>query len=466
MKTIKYLSVIFVLAALYACGDDNMNQPRGSSVIPEQVTVREVVNISGASIIYYDRPADENLLYVKAVYTTDDGVEMDATASFYTDSIVVRGFRDACSVDVLLYSVNAMEGMSKPVKVPVNPETPPYLEAFEKLEINPTFRGVVAATENVTNAKLSIVIEKLNPVTNKFEEIGLKFSDVKKLSFAVKGQVPDVAQTYRAKIRDQFGHWSETKEATIVPWFEKLLDRSKFQEVRRCYIASTSTDPPGNRPWPFDENDPNFNLPSNFWGHFMHWWSGSNVRFDWLWDGEKGNNTSKCYHTKGYAPLPQHFTMDLGKEYSLSRIVIWGRFADATMPEGSTLNPGTGYDDQHVFRNGFPKRIKLYGGTYTGPNYAELKDDINNPEYWTDLGEYVLLRADGSTTIIPGNTNTSFATSNGWTAEDRALIQQGHEFDLPVGMPKYRYFRFQTWECYNPAVTSVMLGEIALYGND
>ena len=124
MKPIK-IAFFIALMLLYACGVDQLNNPIGSTEVPKQVTVKEVVNISGASIIYYDRPNDANLQYVKAVWTTDDGIEYNQTASFYTDSVVVDGFGSEGSFKVKLYSVSHGQTFSAPVEVTVNPLRPP-----------------------------------------------------------------------------------------------------------------------------------------------------------------------------------------------------------------------------------------------------------------------------------------------------------------------------------------------------
>ena len=154
MKPFK-IAFFAVLLALYACGDDQVNYPTGSTEVPLQVKVTEVKNFSGASIIYYDRPNDKNLQYVKAVWTTDDGIEYNQTASFYTDSILVDGFGNEGSYKVKLYSVSHGQTYSAPVEVTVNPTRPPYLVAYDNLRIMPTFMGIRVTAENATGAKLA-----------------------------------------------------------------------------------------------------------------------------------------------------------------------------------------------------------------------------------------------------------------------------------------------------------------------
>jgi hypothetical protein len=445
---IKIFLMFIIAAFVFSCGDDNMNQPRGNSVVPKQILNPRVKNIPGGAVIYYDRPDDNNLRYVKAEYTTDDGVNMDATASFFTDSILVCGFRDVCNVTVNLYSVNASEVKSEPVKVQISPETPQYKLAFANLQINPTFGGVRVLASNETGEKLTIAVYKKDPANDKFEEISLNFTDWNEINFKVMGQDP-VENVFMAKVRDLWGHWSEEKVVAITPWFEEQLNKRLFREVRLCNITEGYSGE-----GVLDQTG--FLLPSNYWGHFMHWWSGSDVRFEYLWDNEYGTSTGKCYHSRPTSVLPQHFTIDLGASYKLSRLIVHGRLSDTEMGAGSN-------DTQRVYRNGFPKHVQLYGATYDGPDMMQLHDDINNPDYWIDLGHYYLRRADGSLDMITG-AGTGAGADFG-TLEDRIQLQEGHELEIPEWAPKIRYFRFRTLECYNPAVNAVMLGEVTLYGD-
>lgn len=128
---IKKYSKLFVLAAgiisFAACnGDADVNYASGSKEAPQQVTVREVKNQNGGAIIYYTLPDDPNLKYVKAVYEMKPGVEADARASYYVDSLVVEGLQRGGLHQVKLYSVGYGEVASAPVIVDIDAKTPAF----------------------------------------------------------------------------------------------------------------------------------------------------------------------------------------------------------------------------------------------------------------------------------------------------------------------------------------------------
>lgn len=66
------IGIGLLMLSLNACGDkSDLNDPHGSSLVPEQVTLNSVKNLPGKSIIYFKQPSDKNFLYMKAVYSTD-----------------------------------------------------------------------------------------------------------------------------------------------------------------------------------------------------------------------------------------------------------------------------------------------------------------------------------------------------------------------------------------------------------
>ena len=414
-----YIMLIVMLLFTASCGETDLNDPKGNTAIPAKVSNPRVKNINGASIIYYDRPDDKNLKYVKAVYTTDDGVKMDATASFYTDSLLIEGFGTAGNYTVNLFSVSTGETYSEPVPVTISPLEPPYLTAIDSLELFPTFAGIRVATNNITKAKLSIGTYKKN-AAGEWEEIGMHYTTLDNIGFSVRGQ-DTIEAEYGARVRDRWGHWSEMKTLKATPWYEMQCNRNLFKEVQNLNTDTKE----------------------------QHTWSGSATAFTRLWDDRIMLSAAQCFHTKpSGTSLPQHFTMDLGKAYTLSRIKIW--------PRGSITDMGaSGNDYQHIWTGGHPKQIRLYGSTEL-EIIDSLKNDINDPS-WVFLGEYYLTRADGSLDPLVG--------SSIGTADDKAKVMAGFEFEFPADAPKLRFFRFQTVDTYGGG-SAVMLDELQFFGSD
>jgi hypothetical protein len=439
MKMIKKIFLTIAAATvLYSCGVDNANVPWGTKEIPKQVEVTRVVDKEGASVIYFRQPDDKNLKYIRAEWTTDDGVTMDATASFYTDSILITGFKDACNVDVKLYSMSYGNTASEPYIQPISPKTPPYLVIAEKMEVTPYFLGLKVSTDNETGARLSFYVYRQNEqVAGGWEEIGQYHGDSPVIDFNIDKQ--DTIETlFAVRIKDNFGHWSNYRQFTLTPWWEDICSSDKFAE-RKVYRLDEIS---GEYVW--DEQCTDWD------GHQMHSWSGSNVSFDKLWDGYKMYQAARCYHTKTVGTkIPQSFCIDLGEEYTLSRALVWPRASDTRMG-------GSSDDWQHVWKGGMPKHVRIYGAKYTGNDpVSNLVDDINDPS-WIVLGDELFRRADNTTDPVASGVGTE---------DDRLVLEAGFEIVFIDPKQKIRYIRFQTLELYSFA-TAVMLDEIEFYGSD
>src|SRR5215207_10382308 len=137
------LLALVLLTGLWSCKKRDVIGPLDHSGIqPGKVSNGKVVNMKGEAVITYTLPIDEDLLYVKAVYEIRKGVTREAKASFYTNSLLVDGFKDTSETTVTLYAVNRSEVVSEPYTVTVKPLMPAYLTSFDSLKVKPTFGGI------------------------------------------------------------------------------------------------------------------------------------------------------------------------------------------------------------------------------------------------------------------------------------------------------------------------------------
>ena len=436
---ISFLIVATAAALLSSCGKDNVNVPHGSTAVPLPVTVSKVVNREGSSVIYFKLPDDKNIKFVRAEWTTDDGRTMDATASYYTDSLVVEGFKDACTADVRLYSVSTGNVASAPVQQSVSPRTPAYLAIAERMNVSPYFLGLRVDAENSTQARLSFYTYKRSVTRSTgWEEIGQIHTSTRKIDYRI-GKQDTVETMFAVRIKDGFDHWSDYKEHLLTPWWEEPCNKGIYSECRVHRLDEISGE------YVFDSRCLDWD------GHQMHSWGGSQVAFANLWDNRKMVLAANCYHTKTTGnKIPQSFCINLGKAYTLSRALVWMRASDTRMG-------GTSDDWQHVWKGGMPKHVRLYASTYVGDDPTNnLADNLADPS-WIQIGETVFTKADGT---------TDAEISGVGTDDDRRKLEAGMEivFEAPPGQ-KIRYVRFQTVELYGIA-TAVMLDELEFHGSD
>ena len=399
----KYIFIwIWAILVLASCENADVIKPRGSTAVPGKVTVTEVVNGSGSSVIYYQLPDDNNLQYVKAVYSPRPGVTSVVNASFLTDSLVLSGFNEAKDYTVELYSVSYGGTCSDPVKTTVSPETPPYQVVAAQLACEATFGGVYISFDNPTHSNLTVTLSKLGE-DGEWSEVQTNYVSLPQVAYSVRG-MEAVPSSFKVKVKDRWGSSCESTEFMVTPLFESLCDKSKFAELR---LAGDT-----------NEN----HIPGGIYS---------------IWDNQ-WNSTDEdqlAFHTKPNTPIPQHVSFDMGAVYNLSRLVFHPR---------------------HLFYNGHPRTFEIYGSVELNPDPdVELFDlDGNLDPYWYLLGSFESTRPSGYT--VPSSQIAN-------TTEDKEVWVTGQEFEFTPGSREARYLRFRTTSTWGN-VSYVEIPEIDFYG--
>ncbi|MDR3366669.1 MAG: DUF4959 domain-containing protein [Prevotellaceae bacterium] len=432
---------IFIAAFLLAasCGEADMNAPFGNKTPPEKVTLRDVKNMPGAAVIFYDRPADVNLKYVRAVYTVD-GEQRVTNASYYTDSILVEGFSDTTEQWVNLYSVSYGDAASEPVPVAIHPRKPSYLHVIDMMQIEETYGGIRITSTNELGAPIAYGVckwEETDSVTHDsgWVEKSMIYSKAVNFSYALRKQKP-VEAKFAVFTKDRWGRRSSLKEATVTPWEEYQCDPKTFAWYE------TSFDTPGN-----------------------HTYSGSHHGTPALWDDQVGKSGSYGYHSPPASTFPQMITIDLGKKYTLSRIVLHGRFIFTGSRTDILDFPKTGIgggnvtDYRYIFKDGYPKNLEIWGRGDGAPN----RNNKDLSAQFTKIGDFSLPRADGS--FVPSTVSAQNNVGD-LSSDDIDLIVQGQEFQIPgTFSDPVRYIVINVLETYGSNTSGpVMIDQLSFFG--
>jgi hypothetical protein len=278
---------LLLITAMQACKETEVTNFVDDGHAPGPVSNAVVENLSGAAKISYKLPSDGDLLYVKAIYTSKQGVVRETKVSYYNNNLTVLGFGDTDAYEVTLYAVDRGENVSPPLTVTVHPTKAPYTLVREGIKIIPDFGGINISFSNPTEDKIAIVILANDSLGN-FSPFNTNYTDLKEGNFSTRG-LPSVNTKFGIYIRDRWGNISDTLVTTLKPLFEVKLDRTKMKGV------SLPTDAPLG-------------------------YSGS---ITYLFDGETGNNG--YYHTGDAAKMPQWFTYDMGVSVKLSRMAWFMR---------------------------------------------------------------------------------------------------------------------------------------------
>ncbi|NLR57623.1 DUF4959 domain-containing protein [Chitinophaga polysaccharea] len=277
----RYIAAISLLAM--SCSKELHTPVNTSGEKPAVISNVTVTNLPGGAKITYSLPENKDILYVKAVYTIRDGKPREIRSSYYNNFLVVDGFGDTATHKISLYVVSRNELSSDEVPATVKPLLPPMLDVRKSLVVKPDFGGVNISFKNETQADLAIVTLS-NDSTGIFGAADVHYTKLASGNYSVRGY-DATTRKFGFCVRDHWGNLSDTLLVDITPFYEKLLDKANFREVKL----------PGDVDYGWGLPIPN------------------------LWNGTLWHSADKL------DGMPMWITFDLGVTARLSRIGLWQR---------------------------------------------------------------------------------------------------------------------------------------------
>jgi hypothetical protein len=393
---------------LFGCEEKKFGPIVTDSVPPGQISDPEVNNIAGGATIKYLIPSDVDFAYVKAVFERN-GVQSDARASVYSNTLTIEGLSNTDVVEVNLYSVDKSGNMSSPVSVVISPLTPPYLDVFSTITIEPDFGGAIYNWKNMTGMPVQVEIFAADS-TGTLRSRAIVPSNIEEGTASLRGY-DTIPRVFGALVFDKWGNYTpDTLKETITPWYEEEFNKDEWLIV----------DLPNDEDWSAWAGQ-DYNMFDNDISNFCHTWGGG------LW--------------------PPAFTIDLGGVKKLSRMKLWMR---------STAQ------QFFYYSHGNPKSWKIFGR-------ADAPDPSTDVAYvddetWEDLG-WTLMKND-----TPGNLDPAYfvmvkpSELGGSADEDLIAAKAGHDFVFGGMNPKVRYLRViitETWDGAN----YVTFSELSFFGS-
>lgn len=392
------VAVALLSLVLLSCKEETVGQGPIDHSAPSAISTVQVEPIPGGANITYELHNESDISYVICEYVVN-GTTKVVRSSVYSNELTIKGLSEEEPCDFSLYLVDHSENRSSPFKGTFTPLEAPFKSVFKTLKPEPDFGGITVKWSNETNAIMGIFLLAQNDA-GVWEEYDLAFSSQTTDKRSIRGYNTDL-RWFGVVLMDQYGNVSDTLKYQAEPLYEKMLDKSKFKDG---HLKGDNTTTQTNRPI-------------------------SNI-----WDG----NYNNLWHTvpnAGFIP-PQTFTIDLGVEAKLSRMILYNR--------GETY-----YYAQHN-----PRYFEVWAAT----NLSHAIDDdywLNSGDWrneWTKLGDFEVVKPSG----LPMGQNTD---------EDIAASDAGFEFIFESGIGQMRYVRFvikETWA----RTAAIHIREIDLFGDD
>lgn len=332
-----YILLLLCVFLFSSCFDeDERGQYSIENVPPGKVESPEVVNIPGGSIITYTIPDDEDLLYVKATYTLDNGEVMEQKASAYVNSLKIEGIGKSREVDVTLVAGDRSKNESEPITVQAFPLDAPIYTVFETLEVTPDFGGIRLKWDNPGEAEIVVTVSTPDEFGNMVAAENF-YTKSKNGEGSVRGYSND-ERLFGISLRDRWDNLTDTLKGDYTPLFEERIEpEDNFVRWNPVGI-------------PYTQYSPAFAIET-------------------MWDDNP--ETRYLFHA---ATLPTSFTFDMGQTAIFSRFRVY-------------MHPGQLYVGQSV------ESFELWGSPT-----ADVNEDFSSG--WVKLGEYRFTRPseEGGTT--------------------------------------------------------------------
>lgn len=402
MKKNIYFFVLLISTTIFffQCEEDERSPIYNDGVAPGQVIISEVKPTPGGAIIKYKLPTDDDLLFVEAKFTLENGRKMQVRSSIYVDSLNLEGFGSIGKFPVALYAVDRGGNRSDALTVDIETLIPPVKTIFSSVALIETFGGINVSWKNPGKAPISIIVmqrpDSLEGVVE-LEEFETIYSEGLEGSQSLRG-FGSTGHRFAAVVRDRWDNLSDTLEASLTPLLEQELDKLNFKEIIL----------PGDTP------------------AVPRWNPSSNSTMPLLWDS---NSVNRLVSPDGDMPDNYFYTFDLGVDTKLSRMKFW----QFTQGNGTFLY----FDAQY-------EEFEVWG--------AKALDPSGSFENWTKLRTCQVVKSSG---LPLGREN--------FTVEDREIAFAGHDFEFPVESPEVRFIRIKVTKTFSN-LTWASCGEMSFFG--
>jgi len=429
----KIAGLLFLMSfVIVSCSEDQIGQTATNKTPPSPLSNVIVTPTHGGAYVTYSLPNEKDISYVKCEFEYN-GKKRTVLSSVYKNYLEVDGLGEPEEIELRLCVVNHSEIESSVYLQKFTPLEAPMSFILNSFKVEPSFGGVTITWENPTKIMAGISFLAANN-EGVLELKDIVFSTLPVGTKKLRG-FNNNKRLFAMCISDKYENVSDTFKIEVTPKYEVMLNKSNFKRVPLTadQLANSAA--------------PSKNL------HDITNSSHDNRPIENIWDGignaegEEGHYTIWHTFASGWS-MPLYFTIDLGVNSQLTRIMIYNRSGDNYMYAYG----------QHNLR-----KFDIWGTDqlkYTTTN--ALGYEISDDPYWDNnswkadwnlLSECEVIKPSGNP---PGGTNTP---------EDVAAHIAGFEFEFSQDVPKTRYLRFvvnETWA----RTAALHLDQISVYGDD
>ena len=398
--TYKFVLLVIMASLGFNCSNDDDS---GDTTPPGILTVTGITPTNGGGIITYDLPNDDDISYVKAVYSNSLGNEVSKVSSKYNNTIEIFGLNQTTPVDVKLSVFDESNNESSKVPVSFTP-----LESFiflvqESISVNADFGGVNINWENIEEKTVFVYVH-INDGNS--EEVRILSSKKMNENIFVGG-LDAIPYEISTKVEDFNGNITSIEsKGNYTPIFEEVIAKDSWSLIANLSINGNAYE----------------GETVNFWDDVI-----DTVETD----ADNSYFIINRDDNGGALNFPMDIVIDLNKNVQVRRFKVWQR---AFWYQGPTPVQPYYYQSENL------KTFDLYSS--------------NDKNTWELLGQFDIgfgdSNGDGTGSIL---------------SEKIDEATNGHNFVLDAVSAPFRYLKFSITSNYGS--TRFCHGsEITLYGID
>ena len=396
----KYIYILLLAAfAFTACNEEVLD-----TTAPGKVTNISYKPTNGGAVLTFTAPDDDDLLYVKAVYTNSLGKEVFKVTSHYGDSIEIDGFREATPQKIKLYAVDRSNNNSEAAEIEVTPMKSFIYLVQESIQMKEQLGGVRITWEN-PDQKTVFVYVNFSKAGKTYERI--LSSALSDPVLMIRGLDPE-EYSFSVTVEDFNGNKTDKMDVgTYRPLLEQKIDKSTWKVLQNLSV----------------DGDKYEGTLASFWDDVVDTKESAADNSYFIINRDDNG---------GMLKWPLDIVVDLNKTVVVNRFVVWQRAFAYVNAEQNGVST-----DYYYYKEENMKSFSVSVST----------DKLT----WTSLGSFDIGDPrDAAGVISP--------------AKYKEAID-GHEFNLESVSQPFRYMKFSVLSNYG-SETNVYGSEITLYGLD
>ena len=439
INTAVFFALVFASMVIMFSSCNSDDDRNVDTTPPEQVDNVTFKPNNGGGTFFYDVPEDEDILFVKAVYTLDNNETIYKASSFYADSLSIEGLGTVKPYSIKLVSVDRTGNESDAVNQDITPLTPSTDVVLSGLKVIPSFSSIYVTWENQQRKNMVIGVTYQidgHTIVTKYATNDLKDNFlIDDLDIRAYNVTVDIA--------DDFGNITKPKAYnSVTPFSDQLLDKSKFSFLRDEFLPDsmnetwveldlTGQEVTMTRTLSRAEKEGGYKGED---GTEINWNAQERSLDGYIqlfWDGiiDDGVLRNKNFFSTSHAGrIPFSYYIDLGEEVQMSRFRVWQRDWDF----GASGSDQSGY-------------------AYNGENVEIF-------ELWISSDKENWERVRRANIVKPFD-----------EAEAREQVLAGHHYiaypENPQFTKAFRYLEYRGLKRFDDGTTTCNASEISIYGN-